>query len=166
MRKKVLSLIVAAMTIGTLGAFAQSETTNPTCEKATSECCIQGNKEFKGKHDGKRKFDKKRKDFNPFEGIELTAEQQQQISALKEERKAQKEADKKAKKEACAQQKKQFDEKVASNLTPEQYAQYQANCEKRKDCKKSLKVKAKKLQNSKKFEKGELKSPAVKKDKK
>lgn len=145
MRKKVLGLLMAAMAISTIGAFAQSENTTETtvCTAQKGEC----QKEGKGKKCHK-KGDRKAK-MNAFEGIELTQEQQQQIAQLKAECKAKKEADKAEKKKAKAEARAQFNEKVSQILTPEQYAQYKANCDSIKANKKSDKKIKKKVMGKK-----------------
>lgn len=142
MRKKVLGLIMAAMTIGTFGALAQTENTNNTCTEQTQECCKKDKGDKKKCEKGDRKkgdrkkgekgeFKKEKKDL--FKGIELTSEQQTQIDQLRSECKTQREADKKAdkeaKKEAREKQRTEFNAGVEKILTPEQYKIYQTNCE-------------------------------------
>lgn len=142
MRKNVLGLIMAALAISSFGAFAQNETANSsaTCQQTTATCkntdgeCAKNKKDGKKcKKDGKKlkkdgkKGNARMQRMNPFDGIQLTAEQQAKLDALKAERKASKEAAKKASKEARQAERKQFDEKVAKILTPEQYAQYEKN---------------------------------------
>lgn len=179
MRKKVLGLVMAALTISSIGAFAQNQTSDnkPACEQ-TSEC-HKGKKDGKckkdGKKDGKKKGDRKHGDkvdgLNPFEGIQLTSEQQQKVDALKAERKAKmkaekgkKEADKQAAKEARQQEKAQFDAQVAEILTPEQYTQYQSNCDSIKAKKQRMKAASKKYKKAHKGEfKGRDKSKEVQK---
>lgn len=130
MKKKVLGLVMAALTISTIGAFAAPQ--SPEGQQTRTEQVARGEK--KDKKDRKAKHKKERRDKkhrmgNPFEGIQVTAEQQQQLDALKAERKAKREADKKAQKEAKAQERQQFEARVAQILTPEQFAQYKANCD-------------------------------------
>lgn len=160
MRKKVLGLVMAAIAVSTFGAFAQSQPSQSqvACEQVEGKCPkAKKDKKCKGDSDCKRG---KKDRFNPFEGIELTAEQQQKIDQLRAERKANKENAKKAKKEARAQEKKQFDEKMAQILTPEQYAKYEANCKAAKPGKLG-KTKAK-LDKSQKARKGDLKAKGKK----
>ena len=70
---------------------------------------------------------------NPFAGINLTPEQQQQVEKLRSDRKerktADKEANKEAKKQAKAQERQQYEAELAKILTPEQMAQYKNNCD-------------------------------------
>ena len=143
---------MAALAISTFGAFAQTETRqgNAACEQ-TTECC-------KTKKEGREK-----KGAGLFNGIELTPEQQQQVDALKAERKAAKQSREKANKEAKAQEKKAYDEKLAQILTPEQYAQYKANAQKIEDRKKHIKVKSDKVRKGSKPEKTKLSRENVKK---
>ena len=142
MKKKVLGLLLGAMAISTFGAFAQTEQQpdNKKCEQTSHKCC-KANKDKKDLKKGDVRKDQKGA-FNPFEGIVLTAEQQQKIDNLKAERKAQKEAAKKERKEANAKERKEFDKKVEEILTPEQYKQFQSNCEKFKGKNKDFKRKA------------------------
>lgn len=137
MRKKAIALFMGALLFSTIGAFAQTENkgNNITCEQ-TSECC-KNKKEKKDHKKGNKKHGQKAR-FNAFNGIELTAQQQQQIDALKAERKAKKEADKKQNFEQRKKDKEEFDQKVSKILTPEQFALYKANCD-------SLKVKKEKM---------------------
>lgn len=136
MRKKVLGLVMAALTISTFGAFAQTEVQveSINLEQVSKDAC-KDKKDKKGKKDckkGDRKGEKKKGkkgSFNAFRGIELTAEQQQQINQLKNERKAKVEAEKKASKEAKELAKKEFTASVEKILTPDQFKQYQANCD-------------------------------------
>ena len=154
MTKKVLALVVAALGFSTIGAFAatgnqgqpQTEQT-ATCDKAKKgECKKEGKKCHKGDKKDDKKFDKraKRPQVNPFNGIELTPDQKQKIDQLKADRKAKREADKKAGKEARKAEREQFNAEVAKILTPDQYNQYQLNCDSIKRMpSKGKKVKAK-----------------------
>lgn len=144
MRKKALALIMSGLLFSTIGAFAQTENQgNKVVSEQTSACCKD--KKEKKKH---CKGDKKRSS-NLFNGIELTEQQQQQIAALKAERKAKKEADKKENKEARAKERAAFDEKMAQILTPEQYAQYKSNVELMKDKNSKMKKKVQKMHSGK-----------------
>lgn len=159
MRKKVLGLVMAAMAISTIGAFAQTEVQNTkaACEQTAANCNKDKGDCKKGKKGAKGDFKKGKKErVSPFAGIQLTETQQAQIDALKAERKADKEKAKKADKEARAEAKKQFDTKLAQILTPEQYAQYQSNCEAKKAAKKDkMQKKVKKMHKAGKDIKGE-----------
>lgn len=147
MRKKVLGLVMAALAISTFGAFAQTETqqTKPSCEQTAT--CKKDKKECRkgeGKHKKGPRMGSEKK--NPFEGIQLTEQQTQQLEQLKAERKAQKESDEKNRKEAREQERKAYNEKIAKILTPEQYAQYEENCRKMKAAKADKKkVKAERM---------------------
>lgn len=136
MRKKILGLVMAALAIGTVGAYAQTESqcSSASCTSTEKQC----------KKEKKEKCHKKgprQERVDPFTGIQLTQEQQQKLDNLKAERKAKKEAAKKEEKQAKAAEKKQFDAQVAEILTPEQYNQYKANCETIKAQKKEKKDK-------------------------
>lgn len=153
MKKKVLALVVAVLALGSTSVFAQSQ--SQSCPPQQKECC----KDKKDKKDRKDKKDKKgnKKHGNPFEGIQLTPEQQQQIDNLRAEQKAQKKANreagkelsKEARKEAKTKARQEFDAKVQKILTPEQYAQFKKNCEAQK-AKKEMKKKDKKERAGKK----------------
>ena len=123
MKKTILALAFAVISLGTISAFAQTESSAPQqCEQTQKPCC-------KGEKGKKKHGDRQQSRVSPFQGIELTAEQQQQIDKLRAERRAKADEAKKAKKEAKAQERSDFDNAVAQILTPEQYAQYKANCD-------------------------------------
>lgn len=146
MRKKVLGLMMAALAISTIGASAQTETTPVAPIK--KECCKEKKEYTKEKKElcpvkeGKKEISKDVKKhvvrdaakprFNPFEGIELTPDQQQKLDKLKAERKSRNEANKKATQEQMKQEQEEYTNSVISILTPEQATIYKANIEKRK----------------------------------
>lgn len=131
----------------------KAECTNPECTKDKKECKKGDRKDFKkGKHSEYkgRKMKKgeagnmhrmRRGEGDPlFNGITLSAEQQQQFKDLKEKRaaehkaaRAEKQKAKETKKEARAAEMKAkreaYDKEVAKILTPEQMKQYNANKE-------------------------------------
>lgn len=97
--RKILSSVALAMAIMVAGsAYAQNDTipsAKQQCENCNNEKGTKGvKKEHKGKKDlkGEKKGQKGGKDFkgekgpkfNPFEGIQLTADQQQKLQALRE----------------------------------------------------------------------------------
>lgn len=124
MKKKILALVICALGISTIGAFAQTEK-KESC-KAKTECCKEHKgKKFAGKGDKKKGHAK----MNPFEGIELAADQQQKISDLRAQQKTNKEAEKKAAKESRKKAREEFNTQLATILTPEQMAAYNANCD-------------------------------------
>ena len=129
MKKKVLALVVCALGISTIGAFAQTESAQKS-EQKTEQCCKS--KEGKKQHKGDfAKGDRKKGDrgkLNPFNGIQLTADQQQKISDLRAAQKTQREADKKMAKEARKQEREKFNAEVGKILTPEQMTIYNENC--------------------------------------
>lgn len=129
-------MAVAIAFIGTCMAIsAQTPTTTSTdnnCQQTENCCKKDGKKGCKGdKKNGKgHKHDRKgmkpgKGHFNPFEGIELTQEQQNALKAMRQD---QKNRDKANREEAM----KQRDEKIQTILTPEQYQQYKQNVEKAK----------------------------------
>lgn len=155
MKNKVLGLVIVALGFSTFGAFAQSTEKNNECTQ-TEVCTKECHKDKKDKKD--KKLRKER--FSPFAGIELTPEQQQSLDKLRADRKAQKEADKKAKKEAAKKDREQFNADVEKILTPEQFKQYQANCDSMKNFRGAHAKKAHKMK------KGDFSSSKVKKAKK
>lgn len=127
MRKNILGLVMAALAFSTIGAYAQSEK-QTVCTEQTQKCC----KEKKNHKKGEYKGDKKKRNhakFNPFTGIQLSAEQQSQLDQLKADRKAKKEADKADKKAAQKREREEYNAAVEKILTPEQFKQYKANCD-------------------------------------
>lgn len=124
MKKKILALAICAFGISTIGAFAQTEKSEGG--KAKTECCKEHKgKKFAGKGD-KRKGHAK---MNPFEGIQLTADQQQKISDLRAQQKSKREAEKTAAKESRKKAREEFNAQLANILTPEQMEVYKANCD-------------------------------------
>lgn len=120
MRKKVLGLILSTVLFSTIGAFAQEK----------KDVVVNGDKIETTCKQGKRICNKAHKPrINPFEGIQLTAEQQNAIDKLRQDRKVKREADKLAHKEAKKKIKEDFNSEVEKILTPEQYQQYKTNCE-------------------------------------
>lgn len=124
MKKTVISIAVAAAAVLTGSAFAQNPVncSSTTCTQTTKADARQA---------------KKQPRVDPFAGLNLTAQQQQSIDALRAERSKACTASKEAK-----QQKQQAREermnarkenrtaylaKVKSILTPEQYVQYLEN---------------------------------------
>lgn len=165
MKKKLLSLAIAAVTFSSLSAFAQattgtdsSTTSATTCCDNTKKCCKEGKK---------GRGDKKGRCFNPFANLNLTAEQQTQLEALRAEQQAtrdkaraeakqkmeaRKQGDKKGKNLSDAEKaarKAELDaskadrdaarqaylDKVKAILTPEQYEQFTQNMAKMHDSK-------------------------------
>lgn len=119
MKKKLLALVMGALVLGSVNVMAQSE---PKAAKVEAQCT----KAKEVKRDCKKG---ERRDLNPFTGIQLTQEQQAQLDNLRQQRKDQKEEAKKAEKEAKAKNREAFNAEVAKILTPDQFAQYKANCD-------------------------------------
>lgn len=171
MKKKVLGFVMAALAISTIGAYAQTPAQECTSTEQCQKTCNKDKKDKKDRKSGMRKGNPDR--MNAFEGIELTADQQTKIQKLRAEQKANrmadKEAKKAAKKEAKEQSRKEYNEAVAKILTPEQYAQYQANCEKMKAQKKEKKDRKKegkgdRAAKAKKGDKGDRAAKTAKKN--
>ncbi|MCH5213558.1 MAG: hypothetical protein J1E97_00090 [Muribaculaceae bacterium] len=134
MRKKVLALALGMFAFCSIGAMAQTEA-SASAKQQTEKCCKSEKGEKKDCKKGDKKGDKKHGKrhgegrMDPFAGIQLTPAQMEQLEQLKAEQKKQREADKKDKAAAREQSRKAYSEKVAQILTPEQLAQYQANCD-------------------------------------
>lgn len=163
MKKILLTLSLALATAIAIPAAASAQdVTNEKKAECTQTCCkdkkeCKDSKECKKDCKGKKGMGKKGKGKkgkgnhhrnaacadcqNPlFNGITLSADQQQKFQALREkqmaERKAaqaEKKADRAKQKAANAEQRKlkaeAFDKEVENILTPEQYKQYKANKE-------------------------------------
>ena len=124
MKTKVLALATLIFVAGSTVCFAAND--NKADKKQSTECTQQ------------KKCDKEcHKAMNPFEGLNLTAEQQAKLDALKQNcpMKADKQkADKQDKKEMQTemmakrvQGKRDFLAQVKNILTPEQYVQFLEN---------------------------------------
>lgn len=155
-KKLILFSFLSLFCLSTLTANAQSQQQNNT----EQTCCSSDKKQ---KHEGKKgdkkcKGHKKGPRMNPFEGIELTAEQQQKIDKLKSDRKEKREQEKRDKADKRKKEREAFNKELESILTPDQMAQYNANCEK---------IAAKKKEHKKnKDNKGPKDNKGDKKDKK
>lgn len=120
MKKTLVSIaLVLASVMGTANVFAQTTATTPA------------NKEQKMQK-GERSKDKKA--YNPFEGINLTEKQQNELKALKDSRKAEKaqakadaQKEKKDMKAKRQNDRKEYLAKIKGILTPEQYVQFLEN---------------------------------------
>lgn len=163
MRKKIVSVFMSVALMAGGMAYAQSPTdgaTGATSKNNQSECCQDGKKADKKKGDKKKdknKGDKKagkhngkvlaEARFNPFDGIQLTDDQQQRLQVLQQglgpvmldkkeqadipvnpqltpEQKKQLKEEKKAKK---LEAKKNYLNGVKEVLTPEQYVIFLEN---------------------------------------
>lgn len=144
MKKTILSLAIALISLGGLSAIAQTSSTQTTCK--TEQC--QGKdgkqkKERKGDKQGDRKGGKKDKGNctaqdgrrgnknakgNPMmQGITLTAEQQQKVDKIREDAKKDlakiKEDGKKDRQKVMSK----VDSEISKVLTAEQRVQFEAN---------------------------------------
>lgn len=119
MKKKILGLAVAIFAVGTLSSFAA----NANDKKADKQCC---QKQQCDKKDGEcKKAD--RKCPNPFEGLNLTADQQTKLDALKSSACCKERKDNKESRVDPRQAKRDFLAKVKDILTPEQYVTFLEN---------------------------------------
>lgn len=123
MKRKIFSLLFVTISTIMFSSYAQGHTTNDTTQ-ACEKCC---------------KFDKKGKQhkmrhFNPFEGIELSDVQKEQLKNLHQKRRENMKdfRNKKNEGDTCKikspreMRRKQLDE-LKNILTPEQYVQYLEN---------------------------------------
>ncbi|MDE6267292.1 MAG: hypothetical protein K2M07_08100 [Muribaculaceae bacterium] len=133
MKKSIVTLSMALVTLFGFSAFAQQQD-QKQCDKVKTEKCCKGDKE--------RKCESKQQcaAFNPFEGIQLTQEQQTKLDALKQnckmDRKQKSEVNKDDKanrpsREELIKQRKQakrdYLNQVKEILTPEQYVSFLEN---------------------------------------
>lgn len=159
MKKVVLSMMLATGLLMGGSAYAQNQTDGTT--GATKQNTEKYEAGPKGKKDGKaakgKKGDKSKKNkgqkgnrqqFNPFDGVQLTADQQQRLQVLRQglgpvvldkeqmknipenpnltpEQKAQLKKERKAKKQEA---KKNYLNGVKEILTPDQYVIFLENC--------------------------------------
>ena len=158
MKKIVLSIMMVVALVAGGTAMAQTKTDGNTGATAQKECCKEGKGEKcdkKGKKGDKAKKDKKgqkgekgnRPKFNPFDGVQLTNDQQQKLQVLRQglgpvvltpeqqtkikenpnltpQEKAQLKAERKNKK---MEAKKNYLKGVKEILTPEQYVIFLEN---------------------------------------
>ncbi|MDE6081050.1 MAG: hypothetical protein K2F70_02110, partial [Muribaculaceae bacterium] len=134
MKKTLVTLSLAVVTLFGFNAFAQQQD-QQQCKKDKTEKCCRGQKTEKcSKGD-------RRGEFNPFEGIQLSTEQQSKLEAMKQEfkveRQKMKEEFKKDENKVRPDRKEIFQKrreaarerlnKVKHILTPEQYENYLEN---------------------------------------
>lgn len=114
--------IIAAAIVALAGAFAfnasaqQADNTTPTC--INKQCIL-------GKRAGGPTT------FNPFEGINLSKDQESKITALRQQCmadcKAAREQDKAERRKACNDQRRKMLKDIKAILSPEQYVQFLEN---------------------------------------
>lgn len=110
MNKIILSLAILASSAFSFSAYADNAAGAP--EKAKQEC------------NAKAKCEKGRKDRkSPFDGLNLSADQQSKIKELRQQCKTRKTEVRQMK----AQARKEYQTQLQQILTPEQYAQYEQN---------------------------------------
>ena len=123
MKKKIFSiaLVLAGMIGSTAIAQTPSTETTPAAKEQKCPACPAGIKQY-----------------NPFEGLNLTEKQQNELKALRESRKAdlkkemskkkaEKKADRQAMREQAQNNRKEYLAKIKGILTPEQYVQFLEN---------------------------------------
>ena len=122
MKKQIISLAIAAIALTSFTSFAQA-----TTDATQTEKMVKKGRQGKGQEAK-----------NPFEGLNLTADQQKKLDALAAERKAARENEKKASRETRekakatakanrrAERKAELD-KIKAILSPEQYVTYLEN---------------------------------------
>lgn len=112
MNKMILAMAIAAITFGGFSASAKETATKTTCPVTGTERPI---------------CDQQRKHPCPFDGINLTDAQKEQLKTMCQNRAADKKANKEAKREARSQNRREHLAKIKAILTPEQYVQYLEN---------------------------------------
>lgn len=120
MNKKTIVAVLGLCALVATPAFAQQPA---GCDGPAKECRVKDK-------DGKRRADAP----NPFEGLNLSADQQTKLDALKKECRANREAQAKQRKEAKAARKEGACKaraeqlaKIKEILTPEQYVKFLEN---------------------------------------
>lgn len=150
MKKIFVSMMVATALLAGGSAYAQSQTdgtTGATSQKAATQQCDNCDKAGKGKKEFKGEKRNKAPKFNPFDGVQLTDDQQQRLQVLqqglgpvelsKEQQakipenknltEAQKKQLKEERKAQKLQAKKNYLNGVKEILTPEQYVVFLEN---------------------------------------
>lgn len=135
MKKTVLALSLSILSVLGFSAMAQNQKSNEKCNKANKELCTKG-KECKMGDKAK---------YNPFEGLNLTQDQEQKLAALKAQKPERPEGQRPEKKEQMTQEQRQtqmqarqdrsreYLAKVKAILTPEQYVSFLENLAVHKD---------------------------------
>lgn len=145
MKKTLLALSLSVLSVLGFSAMAQNQKTNEKCDKAKKELCTKGEC---------KKGDKAK--YNPFEGLNLTQDQEQKLAALKAQKPERPEGQRgdKDKKEKMTQEQRQakmqarqdrsreYLAKVKAILTPEQYVSFLENVAVHKDHKRDGKMMA------------------------
>ena len=154
MKKVFVSMMLAGALLAGSSAYAQTQTDGTTGATTQKECCKEDKGDKKGHKDGKGKKGAalkgnkvQRQQFNPFDGVQLTDDQQQKLQELQKglgpvmldreqqakipenpnltpEQKKQLAEEKKAQK---LEAKKKYLNGVKETLTPEQYVIFLEN---------------------------------------
>ncbi|MDE7410705.1 MAG: hypothetical protein K2M94_01545 [Paramuribaculum sp.] len=134
MKRIFSTILVAAMALGSITVYAQTDAKCDGAKECKKEKC-----EKKCDKKGDKKCHKgERKECNPFAGLQLTEQQQAALKAIPCPREVMKQAkqdckaDKKAcentnKAQVCKDIKKNYLNQVKAVLTPEQYVQFLEN---------------------------------------
>ena len=125
MKRRILSIAFVAISTILFTSVAQNESKSSQ-EKCKKECCKEHEMKI-----GKRS---KAPQFNPFEGIELTEVQKEQLKTKTKACNAERKKMKQAKKERFEAERKNYKEmgrkhldNIKQILTPEQYVKYLEN---------------------------------------
>lgn len=138
MKRIFSTILVAALALGSVTAYAQTENKcaeGKDCKK--EQCDKKGDKKCDKKCDKKdhhKKCKGERKEFNAFEGLQLTEQQQAALKAIpcpikdkKECKGDKKECNDANKAKAHKEAKENYLNQVKNILTPEQYQQFLEN---------------------------------------
>lgn len=112
MNKMILSMAIAAISFGGFSASAKEKTQKEACPVAGTEQTACGKQSARP---------------CPFDGMNLTDAQKEQLKQLCQSRTSDKKAKKEAKREARNQNRREQLAKIKAILTPEQYVQFLEN---------------------------------------
>lgn len=128
MKKQIATLALAAVSMVTMGAFAQNKDCKAQCKDKQAKCVNADRKDCKKMRPGC---------FNPFEGLNLTDAQKeklgkvtcpaQQARADRQKAKADDKAKREERRAKAKEARANYLKEVKSILTPEQYTQFLEN---------------------------------------
>lgn len=142
MKKSILSIAVMVASLFSFSAFAQAPQKSAECSNAAKECVNgkqacqnpQACKNPQNCQNGPACAPQRPCAADPFAGINLSQDQKAKLSALKEQRKAKRDAADKSRKDRFQQRdsmaranKKEYLESVKEILTPDQYVIFLEN---------------------------------------